>query len=67
MIANLKAERNNGIVNPGELIILSGDIYLVLNRTDEGYLLRNCNTSSSLEIDRGQSFKLIKNIRIENR
>ena len=56
----------NHLANPGDLVIVSGRLCTVLNKTHTGYLLRDCNSSISIKLDEKESIRIVKNIQIQN-
>ena len=54
-------------ITPGDLVVYDGQLCVALNRSDTGYLLRDCNSSESIQVDKKQSLEIVKKIYIEKR
>lgn len=52
-------------INPGDLVIWNGDLFVTLNRTSVGILVRDCNTGAGVELNQNDEISIVKNIQIE--
>ena len=50
---------------PGDLIVWSDNLHTVVNATEKGALIRDCNTGAGLIVKGGQDISIVKNIQIQ--
>ena len=54
-------------ITPGDLVLYSDRLCIALNRSEKGYLLKDCNSSESVRVDKKQSLEIVRKTQIRKR
>ena len=68
MIAKFKTETcGDYTISPGDLVLYDDQLCVALNKIQDGYLLRDCNSSKPVQVDKKQSLEIVREIYIQKR